>query len=176
MWQRGSESSTTAKSTTFFATGEVIEISHKDLTQLKRAAMQDPLRRARLCLHHDHSDKVQEMVIAFCRSSYVRPHRHVDKSESFHVIEGDLAVVFFDDSGHVTRQIKMSQYGNGQTFLYRLSTSLWHMALPLSEFVIIHETTPGPFIKDEREFATWAPDEADADGIKVFLTSLTSQL
>jgi cupin fold WbuC family metalloprotein len=174
MWQIASGNSITARSTTFFCAQEIIEIGKEQLGLIKQAAIRDPLKRARLCLHHNHSDKVQEMVIAFCRDSYVRPHRHLNKSESFHVIEGDLAVVFFNNEGNVINRIKMSPCGNGQTFLYRLSSSLWHMVIPLSEFVVIHETTTGPFLKEETENPTWGPVEADADGIRAFLEKITT--
>lgn len=157
-----------------FSSEEIIEVGREQLDQLKQAATQATLKRARLCLHHDHSDKVQEMVIAFCQDSYVRPHRHVNKSESFHVIEGDLAVIIFDNKGHVTRRITMSPRGSGHTFLYRLSSSLWHTVVPLSEFVIIHETTTGPFVKGETEFAIWGPDDADTDGIRAFLARIVN--
>lgn len=161
-------------STFFFVGQDIIEIGQERLDQVKQAARRAPLKRARLCLHHDHSDQVQEMVIGFCRESYVRPHRHMHKSESFHVIEGALLVVFFDNEGKVTRRIPMSPCGSGQTFLYRLSSSLWHTVVPLSEFVIIHETTTGPFIPGETEFATWGPDETNIEGIKSFLARIVT--
>ena len=123
----------------------------RQLLQIPQGSKVDPLRRARLCLHHDPRDKVQEMVIAFSRDPYVRLHRHVNKRESFHVIEGEMAVVFFDDSGRVTRHIRMGPLGSGHAFLYRSSSSLWHTVVPLSEFVIIHETTNGPFVREETE-------------------------
>jgi len=160
-------------SVAFFNGQEIIEINGAQLEDLKLAAVASPLRRARLCLHHNHDDKVQEMVIAFCRDTYNRPHRHRNKTESFHVIEGELLIIFFDDAGKVTRRLKMSPLGNGQTFLYRLSSSLWHTVVPLSEFVIIHEITTGPFIKEEAEFAAWGPDVSDLEGIEKFLTSIT---
>ena len=166
-------------STTFFTGQEIIEINQAQLENLKRAAAVSPLKRARLCLHHSHDDKVQEMVIAFCRGTYNRPHRHQNKTESFHVIEGNLMVVFFDDVGQVVRRIELGPYdsngGKNRTFLYRLSSGLWHTVVPLSEFVIIHETTAGPFIKEESEFAAWGPDEYDADDVNGFLTRITTQ-
>jgi cupin fold WbuC family metalloprotein len=161
-------------SATFFIGDDITEITREQLEHLKQAAMQAPLKRARFCLHHSHDDKIQEMVIAFCRESYVRPHRHIDKSESFHVIEGELEVVFFDDGGQVTRRIKMGPFGSGHTFLYRLSSDLWHTVVPLSEFVIIHETTTGAFVKGETEFPNWAPDDADADGVRAFLARIAT--
>lgn len=168
MWQRASGSFTGARSTTFSCNEDIVAVGKEELELLKRAAHQDPLRRARLCLHHDQSDKVHEMVIAFCRDSYVRPHRHINKSESFHVIEGRLAVVFFDDEGHVTRRLTMGASGNAEACLYRLSKNAWHAVVTLSEFAIIHETTSGPFLREETECPSWAPSEDDADGIKRF--------
>lgn len=154
----------------FFFNGQnIIEIKSNQFDMLKHAAMNAPLKRARFCLHHNPSDQVHEMIIAFCRESYIRPHRHFNKSESFHVIEGKLLVIIFNDNGHVTRRIEMGTINSGYTFLYRLSSSLWHMVVPLSEFVIIHETTAGPFIKEESDFAPWSPDENDIGGIKTFI-------
>ena len=160
-------------SATFFIGQEITEVTQEQLRQLKQAALHAPLKRARLCLHLDHRDSVQEMVIAFCQGSYVRPHRHVNKSESFHVIEGELMVILFDDKGQVTRRIKMGPSSSGYTFLYRLSSSLWHTVVPLSEFVIVHETVTGPFAKEDTEFAPWGPDDSDVDGIEMFLAKIT---
>jgi cupin fold WbuC family metalloprotein len=160
-------------SVTFFTGQEIIEIDQAQLEELKRAATASPLKRARLCLHHNLDDKVQEMVIAFCRGTYNRPHRHRDKTESFHLIEGHLLIIFFDNHGQVIRRIKMGPCGSGRTFLYRLSCSLWHTVVPLSEFVIIHETTNGPFLKEETEFATWGPDVSETEEVDKFLASIT---
>lgn len=146
------------RSPALFYRRTIIEVGGKDADKLKRMALKAPLKRARLCLHHKHNDKVQEMIIAFCKDSYVRPHRHNKKSESFHIIEGRLLVVIFDKKGRVVRKIKMAPYGSGKTFCYRLSANLWHTVIPLTKFVIIHETTKGPFIKGESEFPGWCPD------------------
>ena len=156
-------------SATFFEGVSIIELHERDLEALKRRAEGAPLRRSRLCLHRDVGEQVHEMVIAFCRDSYVRPHRHTDKSESFHVIEGELTVVFFDDRGEVTRLVAMAPQASGGAFLYRLNAPLWHTVVPEAEFVMLHETTSGPFVPEEREFAPWAPDEADEEGVRAFM-------
>lgn len=160
-------------STTFFPGQDVIEIQAGQLEQLKAAAASAPLRRARLCLHHTHQDVVQEMVIAFCRDTYNRPHRHQGKSESFHVIEGRLAVLFFDDEGRPERRITLGPPGSGLTFVYRLRNSKWHTVIPLSEVAVIHETTTGPYTPADTEFAPWAPDGTDREATAAFLRRLT---
>ena len=146
-----------------FAQSDVVAVGRDWLDRLKRDALAAPRRRARLCLHADHDDAVQEMVIAFCRGSWVRPHRHVGRCESLHVIEGELAVLLFDDAGGVERRIDLCGGGtsNGaqssRPFMYRLSTPAWHTVVPCSDFVVVHEVTQGPFIAGDDGFAPWSP-------------------
>lgn len=135
----------------FFKGQDIITIKEIDLEKLKRAAEDAPLRRARYCLHQSHDDKVQEMVIAFCRDSKIPVHRHKNKSESFHVIEGELEVLFYDNDGKITKKIKMGPIGSGLPFLYRLANEQWHSSKLLTDCVVIHETVAGPFIKEEDE-------------------------
>jgi len=158
----------------FFPGQDIIEINQDHLEQLQRDAETAPLRRARLCLHRDFSDKVHEMVIAFCRDSYCQPHRHGHKSESFHIIAGRLLVVLFDDEGNITRRIEMGPGSSGKTFFYRLNHSIWHCVVPLTEYVYMHETTAGPFVPGENEIAPWSPPENDAAQIKVFVENISS--
>ncbi|GJL53176.1 MAG: hypothetical protein NPIRA02_03080 [Nitrospirales bacterium] len=147
---------------------EMNEVNGAQLAQLKQAAMSSPQKRARICLHRDHYEKVQEMVIAFCRDSYVRPHRHAGKSESFHMIEGELLLVLFSECGQVTRRTRLSPGECDGTFLCRLPGDVWHSVIPLSTFVIVHETTTGPFLKDTTEHALWCPDGSNAEEIAEF--------
>lgn len=135
----------------FFEDQDIITIKKPDLDKLKKAATAATLRRSRYCLHHLPDDKVQEMVIAFCKDSNVPIHRHRNKSESFHIIEGKLEILFYNDQGTIMERIEMGAYGTGLPFLYRLSSDKWHTIRPLSDFVVIHETTSGPFIKEDAD-------------------------
>ena len=122
-----------------------IEVGGRWLEELKRKAAQAPRRRFRLCLHQSHKDPIQEMVIVFCKDSRVAPHRHVQKGESFLVLEGELDVVHFDDDGNVTKKVALGAPGSGKPFLYRFPGSDWNTVVPRSDFVVLHETSPGPF-------------------------------
>jgi glucose-6-phosphate isomerase len=159
-------------SVAFFADEDVIEVAGERLAWLKEQARHAALGRARICLHRNLDEQIQEMVIAFLRDSYVRPHRHVGTRESFHIIEGLLSVVFFDDEGNVTRRLNMGPVGSGRPFLYRLSADLWHTVLPESDEVVIHETTLGPFRRDRTEYPAWAPEDGDPSGITQFAARL----
>lgn len=156
----------------FFDQQEIIEINQVQIEDLKNRATQSPRRRARLCLHHSHTDLVQEMVIAFCQDSYVPPHRHQNKTESFHIIEGELQVVFFDNDGSVTSRVYMARDSENNTFLYRLGKNIWHTVVPFTDFVVIHEISTGPFVEGTDEFAPWAPDASDKKGRVLFISKI----
>jgi len=138
-----------------YAKDVVTVVSEDIVTKLKSMAVAVPLKRARLCLHLSKDDTVQEMVIVLHRDTYIRPHRHEGKTESFHMIEGEVLIGFFDDVGELQQTVRLSASGQG-SFLYRLSASLWHTVVPLTEFAVFHEVTTGPF--SASEFPVWEPE------------------
>lgn len=153
-----------------YNTDPVAVVGGEMLARLKDEAVTAPLRRARFCLHHSPDDRLHEMLIVFCRDSLVRPHRHTDKSESFHVVEGRLTVVLFDDDGKPIRRIPMAPPGQGLPFLYRVDGPIWHSLILESEYVSIHEVTNGPFRAADGDFPAWAPEEPDA--LRRYMTGL----
>lgn len=126
------------------------------LADLKRQALAAPTKRARINLHEKLSDAVQEMIVAEHHSTYVRPHRHPGKLESFHVLEGLLTVVVFDDTGEIVDTIQMGGPLSGRALLYRQRQSVWHTVLIESTFAVLHEVVDGPF-PYATEWALWAP-------------------
>jgi cupin fold WbuC family metalloprotein len=114
---------------------------------LKQAARMSPLRRARICMHQDLESPVQEMIIALCRDSLVQPHRHpTRKPESYHLIEGNMNVNIFDDSGILIQVLELRQNGPR---LYRIEGGVWHQPVAISECAIYHEVYTGPFTKEK---------------------------
>lgn len=134
----------------------VIVISPQLIEELKQSARQAPLKRARLCLHKDHEDQVQQMIIALCQDTDVRPHRHPNKSESFHVLEGEIRIRLFDDTGGMLRDIDLAGPGSGLPSIYRMNVPHWHTTIPLTDIVVVHEIVAGPFNEKSSEFPVWA--------------------
>ncbi len=157
-----------------FLNQDIVEVGQEWLEKLKDEAARSKNKRARLCLHKTHEDAVQEMVIVFCRNSLVRPHRHTNKSESFHIIEGNLIVILFNDEGKVTQHIEMGAPQSGKTCLYRIASSVWHTVIPLSDFVAVHEVAAGPFAKDTNNFPDWASENEEQ--LKAFLGEIKATL
>ncbi len=139
---------------------------------LLQQAKKNNISRARVCTHMDNRSAVQEMLIAFMKDSYVRPHRHLGKSESFYVIEGELSVIFFDKNGKETDRVALSASDPEKPFYFRGERENWHTVLIESEYAFIHETTTGPYEYDDRLLAPWAPAEGESHQILEFLAEL----
>lgn len=147
----------------FYADGAIVRLGDEDVAFLKRHATETPRRCARVCAHPGADDLLHEMIIVLTHGFCVPPHRHRGKSESFHVIEGALTIVIFDDDGGIREVIPMAPPGSERTFYYRLSEKAYHTVIPETDFVVFHETTNGPFRREDMEFAAWAPGENDPD-------------
>ena len=157
-----------------YSTDPITRTDDDDIRQLVSMALDNPRRRIRLCAHPDTDDTLHEMLIVHCRGNYVPPHRHRAKSESFHMIEGALTVVIFEDDGAVAEVIPMAPRGGDGVFFYRLSDCRYHTVVPTTDFVVFHEITNGPFQREDMEFAPWAPGEdAPPPAQREFVDDLT---
>lgn len=150
------------------ASSPLVQLGRADIEALKQRALGNPRRRIRICAHPDTADRLHEMLIVHTRGAYVRPHKHLQKSESVHIIEGEVNVVFFDDAGAVAEVVRMGDYGSGRKFYYRIGGPRYHTLLITSEFLVFHEVTNGPFRREDTVFAPWGPEEADAAACAAF--------
>ncbi|MDO8871614.1 MAG: WbuC family cupin fold metalloprotein [Methanoregula sp.] len=159
-----------------FAIDPVVKISSEDINQLKQVANEVPRKRSRLCAHKDISSSLHEMVIIHKSDTYIRPHKHVGKSESFHLIDGEVVLVLFEDYGDLREVVQMGDYRSGKIFYYRIDEPIFHSILIKSDFVVFHESTEGPFIRKDTIYADWSPEEGDVDGIYQFQKKLNQQI
>jgi cupin fold WbuC family metalloprotein len=139
---------------------------------LKQAAIKSPLRRARFCAHLSPDAEQHDMLIVSHRDSYVTPHRHFNKSETFVLLEGAAEIILFDDNGVVEKIIKMGTPDSGLPFFYRMPSRQFHSLSIESELLVFLENTKGPFSLDDREHATWAPDYKDTKNGKAFIAAI----
>lgn len=142
---------------------EIVLINNVDLNELKQLALLNPRKRVRLCSHRSPDDLLHEMFIIHTNDCYVRPHKHFGKAESMAVLEGEVDVVLFHDDGEIRDVVKMGDVASGKIFYYRLSDPIYHMLLIKTDFLVFHEVTQGPFIREQSAFAEWAPKENDQD-------------
>lgn len=159
----------------FYAEKRLVVVNRQNVEFLKKQALGNQRQRSRLCAHNHTEDITQEMIIILGKGNYVHPHKHLDKSESFHIIEGSADLIFFDEEGQVTDVVELGDYASGNMFYYRIAESLYHSVIVTSDIFVFHETTEGPYIQSHRTdtvFASWAPKESDAQAVKLYMDSL----
>lgn len=156
----------------FYTCEKITTIDFETIRFLKNKATRNIRKRSRLCCHMDIEDSLHEMLIVHASDVYVRPHKHKNKIESFHIIEGDLDVIIFDEKGDIHKIITMGTSNSGKVFYYRLSDFFFHTVVPVSDNVVFHEITNGPFDRNDTIFAPWSPDETDFGQQAIFLENL----
>jgi cupin fold WbuC family metalloprotein len=148
----------------FIADGPIATIGADEIAMLREAAGRAPKKRARINAHPHGGDALHEMIIAIDRSSYIRPHKHPGKSEAFHIVEGAVDIVVFDDTGEIIRIVPLAAKGladGPSAFYYRMSEPFFHTLIIRSDLLVVHEITNGPFRPEATMFADFAPPDSD---------------
>ena len=83
----------------YYSRHEIPLVDETVIDVLKHAARTNSKRRARFCAHPSAEARQHDMLIVSHRDTYVAPHRHFDKSESFLILEGSATIILFDDRG-----------------------------------------------------------------------------
>lgn len=156
----------------FFAKDKFVEVGREYIEILKRKSKCNKNEKMRLCTHKGNSDSIHEMLIVHTKNTYVRPHKHLNKIESFHVIEGFADVIIFDETGGIIKVASLGDYLSKYNFYWKLSDPYYHTLLINSGFFIFHETTNGPFNKTDVIFPPWAPEDYNETAQKIFIENL----
>lgn len=135
-------------------------------------AHHSPRLRTNHNFHLSLDDNPHRFLNVMVRGTYIAPHRHRNppKSESFLVLDGELAFFTFDDSGQVTDTHVLGRTAVG----IDIQPGVWHTLAVLTPHAVSYEVKPGPYsASDDKDFAPWAPREGDA-GVKEYLEALLS--
>ncbi len=135
------------------------------LSEVLDRARASSRRRANHDFHAGAEDNPHRFLNVMLRDTYVRPHRHLDppKSESFLVLEGEVSVLVFDDTGAV---VERHDLGRGGVRGVDLPPGVWHSLVVRSEHAVLYEVKPGPWDpRTDKEMAPWAPPEGADDAL-----------
>ena len=138
-------------------------IMKKDVSELKSRFKKSPRQRYRLCTHDDEENLLHEMIVVYDSSTYVRPNKHLGKSESLLLLEGEIDFYFFNDDGYPIKRIKMDANGvNGNQYL-KVPPNTWHgMLMKGQKECVIKETISGPYDNITLLWADWSPANLSA--------------
>ena len=134
----------------------VVAVSKSTIDYIKEIASENSRQRGRLCCHKSTEDAVQEMVIFHPKGTYVPAHKHHNREESIHIIEGELDLITFDNTGSIKSILRMGEYLSGYEFYSRIPASVYHAQVFVRD-TIFHEVSKGPFVKQDNVIASWTP-------------------
>jgi cupin fold WbuC family metalloprotein len=146
------------------------ELTREQLSSGLAMAAKSPRRRHPHLLHSPGAEF--NMVFNFIMSdSYMQPHLHPgsEKIEKIHIVQGRIAVLYFDDQGSVTNCTVLKK--GGVEFI-EVPAFTWHTYVMLTEDVVSYETMMGVYNPSTwKKFAPWAPAESATDA-GAYLTNL----
>ncbi|EPN9526264.1 WbuC family cupin fold metalloprotein [Cronobacter malonaticus] len=121
----------------------LIETSQFDL--LFEQAKNSERLRSHLLLHNSHQEKVQRLLIAMVKGSYVEPHYHElpQQWEMFTILQGKVQVTLFDTKGELLSQFLAGE--GTEVTIVELSPGDIHSVECISEKAIMMEVKEGPF-------------------------------
>jgi cupin fold WbuC family metalloprotein len=151
-----------------------LNLSQDDIIKLVQLAEGVDRQRVRFCGHQSRLDRTHEMFIVHPKGAYVRPHKHVGKSESILILEGRAKYFVFDEDGRTDRIVDMGNLASGKTFYQKIGENTFHTFLIHSEWLVFLEITSGPFFEEDTIFAPWSPDSGMAKAVDKFLERLAA--
>ncbi len=154
----------------------IVTLRKADLNYLKSEVYSVPRKRIRLCIHPGDDAALHEMFVVYTGLTYVRPNLHRGKDESLHILEGDADFIFFDEDGNVLDVVPLGTQHSGKNFFVRVPQGVFHTIIMRSDYLVIHEATPGPFRKEETLWAPWAPLDSNPEEASQYLQRLESQI
>ena len=154
---------------------DFVAIDKLDIDYLIKASQNSTRNRARYCTHSSPGDEVHEMIIFHKKGTYVRPHKHIGKTESFHLLDGEVDVLIFDEEGSLMKSENLGKYQSGKSFYYRIPESCYHTQI-FKKDTVFHEVTMGPFDSNDSVKASWAPDEKETVLVKRYIDKITHSI
>ncbi len=153
------------------------KIDNSILSNLSLNAKLSARKRMNLNIHKTNEDPIQRFFNALEPGTYIRPHKHEkpDKRELFVLIKGKFAIVEFDNAGNINDTFILNQ--NTGDIAVEIEPGVYHTVIALESNSIALEIKDGPYdIKNDKNFAAWAPDENDTSAVEVYINNLLHQI
>lgn len=149
-------------------------ITEELLDSVTFQAMENSRLRMNYNFHASMDDPIHRMLNALEPGTYLPPHRHSDKEETYLVLRGSLWVFFYDESGNITEKACLNpSEGN---YGLEISPGTWHSVMALESGTVIFELKKGPYQPlPPEDLAPWAPAPSDEEGAAVFMKKMLEE-
>ena len=107
-------------------------LSKKLISEIKKIAFKTR-KNLRVGLHGDPNEKFHNLIVFQWKSTYCRPHKHLYKEETCHMIEGSQRVITLDNNAKIIADHKLDCKNN---LLFRIEKNTFHTSKILSMLMI----------------------------------------
>ena len=152
----------------------MVRITTELIDKVVAEARQSPRRRMNYNFHPELSDPVQRLLNALEPWTYIRPHKHTTKEESFVLLSGKVLAVVFNTDGTIRDHAILSR----ETGILGIEfeENCFHMLTSLETGSVVFEIKEGPFVPHtEGSSAPWAPLEGTPEA-RTFLMKVFDEL
>ncbi len=118
-------------------------IDKHDLEMLLEEAPKTKLLRARICVHYDENDPIQEMFVLMMRDSYKGTYK-CQRASSKHLLLGEMDLEFLTDGGEILERVTLDSL---KRFI-KIEAGVYHRPIIKSDYILLHEVHQGPWSKD----------------------------
>ncbi len=140
----------------FRSSRQLVTVSKKQLEPIIEVAKSLPIKRARLCCHTSANDDLQEMFIVLMQDVEISESYHIRKDESLVMLDGKGHYIFPNEDTTIREKINLSSKAlkerTNEIFFARINRYVPHKVIVSSEFMLIHEATTGPFVKNDTDY------------------------
>lgn len=152
----------------------MIKITTQLIDSVVEQARVSPRMRMNYNFHPELSDPVQRLLNALEPWTYIRPHKHTTKEESFVLLRGSALAVSFNDDGSISDHAILSHKTGILGIEFEENT--YHMLTALETGTVVYEIKEGPFVPHtEGSSAPWSPQEG-TPGARDFLAKVFGEL
>ena len=143
-------------------------ISEELLDGVTHDAQENSRLRMNYNFHESLDAPIHRLLNAMEPGTYLPPHRHVDKEETYIVLRGSLIAFFYDDMGNVTEKVNLNP--SAGMYGVEIPSGTWHSIVVLESGTVIFEIKSGPYKPlPPEDVAPWAPAPSDVEGAAIFM-------
>jgi cupin fold WbuC family metalloprotein len=150
-----------ALTTSLYATAGSSFVDSGDVAELKRISAIDG-QSSRYNLHASPASSLHSMVILQPFGAYRKPKKHLGKPKIYHIVDGEMVVVIFEEDGSVRAAHHLA---SDKVLVIHVEADCYHTNMALTPQAVYHEVTVGPFERAsaDRVFASFAPDDSEQE-------------
>ena len=152
----------------------MIKITTELIDKVIEQARTSPRLRMNYNFHPELSDPVQRLINALEPWTYIRPHKHTTKEESFVLLRGTVLAVVFNEDGSIREHAILS--ATSGILGIEFEENCYHMLTSLETGSAVYEIKEGPFVPHtEGSSASFAPKEGTPEAV-IFLKKVFGEL